>query len=66
MRTVRSGGATNASLVTLIMPLTPILFGASFWASGSPRATSPAPIIAAALIIIDGRAFHALDRTVRG
>jgi drug/metabolite transporter (DMT)-like permease len=53
---LRRAGATNASLVTLIMPLTPILLGAAFLGERmTPREIAGAAVIAAALIIIDGR-----------
>ena len=54
-------GATNASLVTLIMPLTPILLGGIFIGERlSARDMLGALIIAMALIIIDGRIANAL------
>jgi drug/metabolite transporter (DMT)-like permease len=53
---LRRAGATNASLVTLIMPLTPVLLGAVFLGERlAPREVVGALVIAAALIIIDGR-----------
>ena len=53
---LRRAGATNASLVTLIMPLTPVLLGAAFLGERlTPREMAGALVIAAALIIIDGR-----------
>jgi len=53
---LQRAGATNASLVTLIMPLTPILLGGVFLGERlSARDIAGAVIIAAALIIIDGR-----------
>jgi drug/metabolite transporter (DMT)-like permease len=53
---LRRAGATNASLVTLIMPLTPVLLGAFFLGERlSSREITGALVIAAALIIIDGR-----------
>jgi drug/metabolite transporter (DMT)-like permease len=64
---LRRAGATNASLVTLIMPLTPVLLGGIFLGerlSGTDIAA--AFTIAAALIIIDGRALKALQRVARG
>jgi drug/metabolite transporter (DMT)-like permease len=60
-------GATNASLVTLIMPLTPILLGGIFLGERlSGRDTAGALVIAAALVIIDGRPLKALRRGLRG
>jgi drug/metabolite transporter (DMT)-like permease len=64
---LQRAGATNASLVTLIMPLTPIMLGGIFL--GERLSTTDvvgALIIAAALIIIDGRPLVALRRAVRG
>lgn len=56
---LQRAGATNASLVTLIMPLTPILLGAVFLGDRlTPREIAGALVIAAALIIIDGRIFR--------
>ena len=60
---LRRAGATNASLVTLIMPLTPILLGGFFLGERlSAREITGALIIAGALIVIDGR----LLRRARG
>ena len=64
---LQRAGATNASLVTLIMPLTPVVLGGIFLGerlSGTDIAA--ALTIAAALIIIDGRALRALQRVARG
>ncbi len=56
---LQRAGAVNATLVTLIMPLTPILLGAAFLGEHlAPREIAGALAIAAALIIIDGRAFR--------
>lgn len=56
---LQRAGATNASLVTLIMPLTPILLGGLFLGDRlTPRDMVGAIVIAAALIIIDGRIFR--------
>lgn len=64
---LQRAGATNASLVTLIMPLTPILLGGMFLGERlSARDSAGALVIAAALIIIDGRWFGALRRAMRG
>jgi drug/metabolite transporter (DMT)-like permease len=53
---LRRAGATNASLVTLVMPLTPILLGGLFLGERlSARDVAGALVIAAALVIIDGR-----------
>jgi drug/metabolite transporter (DMT)-like permease len=63
---LQRAGATNASLVTLIMPLTPILLGGIFLGVRlSARDIAGAVVIGAALIIIDGRVFGALSRAVR-
>jgi drug/metabolite transporter (DMT)-like permease len=64
---LQRAGATNASLVTLIMPLTPILLGGIFLGERlSATDIAGALIIAAALIIIDGRAGGVLRRPSRG
>jgi drug/metabolite transporter (DMT)-like permease len=64
---LQRAGATNASLVTLIMPLTPVLLGGVFLGERlSSTDLAGAATIAAALIIIDGRAFGAVRRVVRG
>jgi drug/metabolite transporter (DMT)-like permease len=56
---LRRAGATNASLVTLIMPLTPIVLGGVFLGDRlTGRDIVGALVIAAALIIIDGRLFR--------
>jgi drug/metabolite transporter (DMT)-like permease len=53
---LQRAGATNASLVTLIMPLTPIVLGGVFLGDRlTPRDIAGAAVIAAALLIIDGR-----------
>jgi drug/metabolite transporter (DMT)-like permease len=58
---IRRAGATNASLVTLIMPLTPILLGGVFLGERlSATDVAGALVIAAALVIIDGRVPAAL------
>jgi drug/metabolite transporter (DMT)-like permease len=58
---LQRAGATNATLVTLIMPLTPIVLGGVFLGEYlSPREIAGAVVIAAALIIIDGRIFRRL------
>jgi len=56
---LQRAGATNASLVTLIIPLTPILLGGIFLGERlSARDMLGGLVIAAALIIIDGRALR--------
>lgn len=56
---LQRAGATNASLVTLIMPLTPIALGGVFLGDRlTPRDLAGALVIAAALIMIDGRLFR--------
>jgi drug/metabolite transporter (DMT)-like permease len=53
---LQRAGATNASLVTLIMPLTPILLGWVFLGERlGGHDIAGALVIAAALLIIDGR-----------
>jgi drug/metabolite transporter (DMT)-like permease len=60
---LQRAGATNASLVTLIMPLTPIVLGWVFLGERlSATDIAGALVIAAALIIIDGRVVGALRR----
>ena len=64
---LQRAGATNASLVTLIMPLTPVALGGIFLGERlSATDIAGALIVAAALIIIDGRPLGALRRAVRG
>ncbi len=64
---LQRAGATNASLVTLIMPLTPVALGGIFLGERlSGTDITGALIVAAALIIIDGRPLGALRRAVRG
>ena len=63
---LQRAGATNASLVTLIMPLTPIVLGWVFLGERlSATDIAGALVIAAALIIIDGRVLGALHRSSR-
>jgi drug/metabolite transporter (DMT)-like permease len=53
---LQRAGTTNASMVTLIMPLTPVLLGGIFLGERlSQRDIAGALVIAAALVIIDGR-----------
>jgi drug/metabolite transporter (DMT)-like permease len=53
---LKRAGATNAMLVTIILPLTPILLGSAFLGDRmSARELAGAFIIACALVIIDGR-----------
>jgi drug/metabolite transporter (DMT)-like permease len=60
---LRRAGATNAMLVTLIMPLTPIVLGRVFLGEHlTGREVLGALIIAAALLIIDGRLLRLLTR----
>lgn len=60
---LRRAGTTNALVVTLIMPLTPILLGGFFLGDRlSVTDMIGAGIIAAALLLIDGRILHALRR----
>jgi drug/metabolite transporter (DMT)-like permease len=56
---IRRAGATNTLLVTLLLPLTPIMLGVTFLGERlSAREMSGAAIIGLALIILDGRAFN--------
>src|SRR5690606_18732613 len=58
---IKRAGATNALLVTLLLPLTPIVLGALFLGeSMTRREWMGAAVIAAALLIIDGRIFRML------
>jgi drug/metabolite transporter (DMT)-like permease len=60
---LRRAGTTNALVVTLIMPLTPILLGVFFLGDRlSGRDMAGALVIAAALLLIDGRIVRALRR----
>jgi drug/metabolite transporter (DMT)-like permease len=62
---LQRAGATNASLVTLVMPLTPIVLGWVFLGERlSATDIAGALVIAAALIIIDGRVLGALQRSM--
>ena len=64
---LQRAGATNASLVTLIMPLTPVALGGIFLGERlSATDITGALVIAAALIIIDGRVLGAWRRPGRG
>ena len=64
---IQRAGAINASLVTLIMPVTPILLGGVFLGERlSATDIAGALVIAAALIIIDGRPLDAVRRAARG
>ena len=61
---LQRAGATNAMLVTLIMPLTPILLGRVFIGEQlERREVVGAVIIAAALLIIDGRLLRTATRS---
>jgi drug/metabolite transporter (DMT)-like permease len=63
----RRAGAVNAMLVTLLVPVTPILLGSLFLGEALlPREAIGAVIIATALIIIDGRLAVWLRRKVVG
>ena len=58
---LRRAGTTNALVVTLIMPLTPIFLGGLFLGDRlSGRDIAGALVIAAALLLIDGRILRAL------
>ena len=64
---LQRAGATNASLVTLIMPITPIMLGWVFLGDTlTPRDITGALTIAAALLIIDGRLFRPRWRKAPG
>ncbi len=59
-------GATNALLVTLLLPVTPIMLGSLFLGETmSERDMIGAGVIAMALLIIDGRLFALFRRTAR-
>ena len=58
---LQRAGATNALLVTLIMPLTPIVLGGLFLGEQlTRRDMAGAAVIAAALLMIDGRLLRRL------
>ena len=60
---LKRAGATNALLVTLLLPLTPITLGAVFLGhSLKPTDIAGGLLIACALIVIDGRAIGLLRR----
>jgi len=60
---LQRAGATNAMLVTLIMPVTPIVLGGLFLGEQlTVREIVGALIIAAALLIIDGRVLRFATR----
>jgi drug/metabolite transporter (DMT)-like permease len=63
----RRAGATNAMLVTLLVPVTPILIGAALFGEHLlAREAIGALVIAFALVVIDGRLFAALRRRLKG
>ena len=56
---IASAGATNASLVTLLVPVSAILLGTLFLGERlQPSEFAGMTLIMASLIIIDGRLFH--------
>lgn len=60
---LQRAGTTNALLVTLIMPLTPIALGGLFLGERlTARDMTGAAVIAVALIVIDGRVLRAFRR----
>ncbi|WP_417667624.1 DMT family transporter [Roseibium sp.] len=60
-RLLASAGATNASLVTLIVPATAILFGVTLLGEGLSQAQMfGLTLLALGLIILDGRVFRAV------
>jgi len=60
---LKRAGATNALLVTLLLPLTPITLGAVFLDQQlKPSDIAGGLLIAMALLVIDGRAFGFLGR----
>ena len=62
---LRRAGATNALLVTLIMPLTPIVLGGAFLSERiTAREAIGALVIGAALVIIDGRVIKSAARVL--
>jgi drug/metabolite transporter (DMT)-like permease len=64
---LQRAGATNATLVTIILPLTPILLGAVFLGERmSAREIAGGLIIASALIVIDGRVLQWMARAIGG
>lgn len=64
---LKRAGATNAVLVTIILPITPMLLGWLFIGEKiSLREAIGALVIASALVYIDGRAFQWLRYRFRG
>jgi drug/metabolite transporter (DMT)-like permease len=64
---LRRAGAINATLVTLIMPLTPIVLGGVFLGDKLSHTDAlGAVVIATALLIIDGRVFARRRRPSKG
>jgi drug/metabolite transporter (DMT)-like permease len=64
---IQRAGTTNASLVTLVMPITPIMLGGVFLGERlSATDIAGALIVAVALLIIDGRVLDATRRIARG
>jgi drug/metabolite transporter (DMT)-like permease len=62
---LRRAGATNAMLVTLLVPVTPILLGSVLLGEHLvPREVVGAMIIAAALVVIDGRLLRKARRVL--
>ena len=60
---LKRAGATNALLVTLLLPMTPITLGALFLDQAlRPTDVAGGVLIACALIVIDGRAFALFRR----
>ncbi len=60
---IKRAGATNALLVTLLLPLTPIVLGGLFLGEVlTSREWAGAAVIALALLIIDGRVVRAVLR----
>lgn len=63
---LRRAGATNAMLVTIVLPLTPIVLGALFLGEWlTPREIIGAMVIACALVVIDGRLLTRLRKAMK-
>ncbi len=66
-RLIATAGATNAILVTLLIPVTAILLGSAFLGERlAPLHFAGMAVIAIGLLVIDGRAWHALRGYVTG
>jgi drug/metabolite transporter (DMT)-like permease len=66
-RLLSSAGATNTALVTFLIPVSAVLFGATLLGERlAPRHFAGMALIAGGLVLIDGRALTSLSRRVNG